>query len=281
MTGRDDPSGDPETRYLARELDARGWGVEIAMWSDPEVPWGDTPWTILRSTWDYPRFLVDFLRWTTSVDRVTTLLNPPELVRGNVDKRYLLTLADRGVPVVPTRWVAHPDHTSLALVRQETGWSDLVVKPSVGCDGIGVTRVGPTRAALQLAATESGWLVQPFVSSIVDEGEQSVVVIDGEPEYATLKRPPGGGREIRVQERWGGTTGPIPLSTTAADAARSAVVALGVATPPLYARVDLMQWASEWHVAEIELIEPSFYLLDDPRRVDPFERALRRRVQGR
>ncbi len=50
-------------------------------------------------------------------------------MRGNLDKRYLRTLAAAGVPVVPTAWPAPGDR--LADVLAAHGWADAVVKPAV------------------------------------------------------------------------------------------------------------------------------------------------------
>lgn len=279
VTGNDHPSGDPETQFLADVLRECGWRVDIAIWSDPTVAWGSAPLTILRSPWDYPDHLQAFLEWTDRTATETTLLNRPSLVRSNVDKRYLIDLAARGIEVVPSVWVEHLEADRIGEVRRHTGWSDLVAKPTVGCDGVGVVRMQPGEGVPRgLPASPEGWLLQPFVPSVHIEGERSVVVIDGDPVYATLKRPPGRGSEFRVQERWGGTCAPVALLAGEADRARGAIEVVGGGSAPLYARVDYLHWAGAWRVAEIELIEPSLYFLGDPKRVEPLERALRRRA---
>lgn len=279
VTGSDHPSGDPETRFLAGVLRANGWIVDVAMWSDPTVAWDTVPLTILRSPWDYPDHLHAFLEWIDRAAGETTLLNRPALVRSNVDKRYLLDLAAREVEVVPSVWVEHLHADRLDEVRGRSGWIDLVAKPAVGCDGVGVVRIGPREGVPdQLPAAPEGWLLQPFVPSVITEGERSVVVIDGEPVYVTLKRPPGRGSEFRVQERWGGSCEPVAPLAGEAKRAREAIEVVGGGIAPLYARVDYLHWGGQWRIAEVELIEPSLYFLGDPERVAPLERALRRRA---
>ncbi len=251
----------------------------MAVWSDPRVTWRGAALTLIRSTWDYPHHLEAFLAWVDATSRVTALHNPPDLVRGNIDKRYLRTLSERGVAVVPTRWVERPDAHTLERVRHETGWDDLVVKPAVGCDGEGVVRVPPHRQGIRPPKRDSSWLVQPFLPSILTDGEVSVVVIDGEPAYAAVKHPASNGADPRVQERWGGTSGPTPLTPATAASARQAIQAIGAPRPPLYARVDLIGHEGRWHVIEVELIEPSLYLFDDASRVDALDLAIRRRLR--
>ncbi len=65
-------------------------------WDDPDTL--DADLVILRATWDYIDRLDEFLAWTA---RVRNLLNAPEVVAWNTDKRYLADLADAGVPTVP------------------------------------------------------------------------------------------------------------------------------------------------------------------------------------
>lgn len=278
VTGADLPMGDGETRFLASELEARGWDVDVAVWSDPEVDWSDAPVTVIRSTWDYPAHLAAFLRWTESAAAVTALHNPPELIRRNVHKGYLLDLREAGVPVVPTRWVAAPDPATLHALAASEGWPEIVVKPVVGVDGLGVVRWRTGDPPPALPSHEAGWLLQPFLPSVAAEGERSVVLFEGVPSHAVSKHPGTG--EFRVQERWGGRTRTAPHDPAADQAARTTLGAfLGPDTPPpLYARVDLLRHGGTWCVAEVEVVEPSFYLDGNPARVDPFEAALRTRL---
>lgn len=282
VTGSDDPEGDSETRFLTTQLRGGGWEVDIAVWSDPTVDWRAFPLTVLRSTWDYPRHLEAFLAWTERAAGLTELLNRPELVRANVDKRYLLDLGARGIDIVPSVWVEHPNEDRVAETRRRFACDDLVAKPAVGCDGIGVVRIAPGDPAPAVdVPTHGGWLLQPFASSIHSRGERSVVLIDGRPVHATLKRPASGeGGEFRVQERWGGDCLPAEPAPGEWARAREVIEAVGEGPAPLYARVDFLCWNDDWCVAEVELIEPSLYLLADPARVAPFERALRRRLDA-
>ncbi len=60
---------------------------------------------VIRSTWNYVRNYARFLGWVESCAAVTRLWNPAAIVRWNSHKRYLLELAEAGLPVVPTRLV--------------------------------------------------------------------------------------------------------------------------------------------------------------------------------
>ena len=104
-------------------------------------------------------------------------------------------------------------------------------------------------------------MVQPLVDSVRTEGETSVFVLDGEVVSQARKRPAAG--EIRVHEKYGGTTVAVAVTDEAADLARRTVAAaerlLGERLD--YARVDAMRLADgTLAVSELEVTEPGLYL---------------------
>ncbi|MHA7651963.1 ATP-grasp domain-containing protein [Mycobacterium sp. ML4] len=85
---------------LVAALRTRGLHARWLPWDDPEV--GDAHLVILRDAGPWAARLDEFLEWTTSVQN---LLNPPQVIAWNADRRYLDQLAQRGVPTVPgQRW---------------------------------------------------------------------------------------------------------------------------------------------------------------------------------
>src|SRR5580765_6673197 len=95
---------DDEPLALAA-LARTGVSVEVVDWDDPGVDWARFDRVVLRSAWDYPERLAQFLTWLEQVAAVSELVNPPGIIRWNLDKRYLVELADAGVPITPTAFV--------------------------------------------------------------------------------------------------------------------------------------------------------------------------------
>jgi len=87
-------TGDGDDDGLVGALRRRGLFANWLSWDDPETARADV--VILRATRDYAQRLDEFLAWTTTVRHV---LNPAAAVAWNADKRYLLDLARRGVPI--------------------------------------------------------------------------------------------------------------------------------------------------------------------------------------
>ena len=178
-------------------------------------------------------------------------------------KGYLDDLAAHGVAVVPTEMLAQGSNRSLAAVLADRGWSRAVVKPAIGAsarqaisvDGADPASVERGEAHVRRLVVREDVLVQPFVESIRTDGEVSVVAIGGEITHAVLKRPTDG--EWRVQSEFGGVAVRVPVT---AEHERVVASVLGaVDGAPTYARVDLVGIDGEFHLMELELIEPELF----------------------
>ncbi|HLL25468.1 MAG TPA: hypothetical protein VK427_25200, partial [Kofleriaceae bacterium] len=114
-------------------------------------------------------------------------------------------------------------------------------------------------------------LVQPYVASVEDYGERSIVMIDGELSHAIRKSPRFAGENENID-------GPFPI---AADEQAVAHAALAPYGDLLYARVDL---ARDVHgqpmVMELELVEPSLYFSRAPGSALRYVAGLLRRLRA-
>ncbi len=263
------PEPDPDAVPLADALARAGVAYDVLGWEDPAIDWSAPGPTLIRSTWNYALDMKRYLAWIDVVDAAGPLLNPRAVIRDNLHKRYLLALQARGVPIVPTTLVergASLDLTSLGLTK-------FVIKPEVGAGSLGA-RVfeGPSDdAAAHLASltTQGAALVQPYLASVDDYGERSMIYLDGELSHAIRKSPRFAGQSEMV-------SGPYPIAD---DERALALAALAPYGDLLYARVDLARDASGRPcVMELELVEPSLFLANRPGAADRFVAGLVRRL---
>lgn len=264
-------------------LAARGWAVEAVPWR-AAVDWGRWEAVVVRSPWDYQDHPAAFLDVLAAIDASPAhLANPLGVMRWNLDKHYLQALAARGVPTVPTVWGERLTAADVAALHDLLG-GEVVVKPTVSANADGATRVAPGASAAPAVDALAGraWMAQPFVPSVVAEGETSVFLFGGHASHAVLKRPADG--DFRVQEEHGGTIRAVPLAPALVDAATRAVVACeaetGTGQPLLYARADLVRWQGAWVVMEVELVEPSLYFAYDDASADRFADAFVAWMEG-
>jgi len=271
-TCRELPEPDFDEAPLAEALAAGGFAAQLVGWDDPAVDWDAPIPTILRSTWNYPLAIDAFVAWLERVAAAAPLVNPPDIVRGNLRKRYLLELAARGVPVVPTTLVERGARCDLTAIAA----SMIVIKPEIGAGSIGTRRFAPTdpAAASHLAGltAHGAALIQPYVASVEGYGERSLVWIDGELSHAVRKTPRFSGDAESV-------AGPFPIADDERAIAHAALAP--IADRILYARVDVApDAAGRAMVMELELIEPSLFFAKQPGSADRYVAALRRRLQN-
>ena len=106
-------------------------------------------------------------------------------------------------------------------------------------------------------------LVQPFLPSVTEEGEYSLMLFGGVFSHAVVKRPKAG--DYRVQPHLGGSEQAVRSRPTARSPSPRPRWPPRRATAA-YARVDLVRGRDgELKVIELELIEPALWLQHAPR----------------
>jgi len=104
-------------------------------------------------------------------------------------------------------------------------------------------------------------MIQPFLRSVAEEGEYSIMFFGGEYSHSIVKRPKAG--DYRVQPHLGGSEQACPPPPGAIDLARAALAA--APAKAVYARVDMIRDGSGGlAIIELELIEPALWLQHAP-----------------
>ncbi len=241
-----------------------GWTVSTVSWHDKTANWDAFDYVIVRSTWDYQQNPRAFLDCLSSIENSTAvLLNPLSLMQWNIKKHYLRDLARAGVPIVPTKWHDAGDNTVIKNVEDAFHRFDVnavVLKPVLSANADDTYKLlqddyVPLAAELNATFEFKDYMIQPFLDSVVSEGEFSLFYFGDQFSHAIKKVPKDG--DFRVQEEHGGS-----LYSSAVNELQREVAAAALAAMPqnaLYARVDLIRHKGRWAVMELELIEPSLY----------------------
>ncbi|MBV8686798.1 MAG: transporter [Alphaproteobacteria bacterium] len=257
----------------AAPLRAAGLSVEARDWaSASDLPGFDLVLPLL--VWGYP-FAPD--QWLAAVDlweaQGVRLANPAPVLRWNADKAYLGTLAGRGAPVVPTRYVDALTERALADSAAAFGTGRLVAKPRISSSGWQTIRWSPGSGVE--GGPEGAAMIQPYLPAIEAQGEASLFYFGGRYSHAVSKRPQPG--EFRVQPEYDGIIAayrPEPEERQAAERVLAAVE-----EDLLYARIDLVRGPDgKPALIELELIEPDLYLGYDPEAGGRFAAAVEERI---
>jgi hypothetical protein len=211
------------------------------------------------------------------------IINNPEVVLWNMDKRYLKDLENAGFPVLRTTFLAHSSITVpllSAAIRSFAGAKNLpvILKPSISASGTNVYLVkDPGQVTTEdISYMESigsrlsnrcSLMIQDFEPSICTTGEYSLVFIGGIFSHATLKTPVANGREYRVNVMYHGR-----LEDVSGSQVPDLAVSLGYeiwawlcekfgSRTIRYMRLDgMVQKTGKFIIGEIELIEPDIWL---------------------
>jgi O-ureido-D-serine cyclo-ligase len=251
---------DEDLAPLCAALAARGIDHQVVDWDDAAVDWRRYRAAILRSTWDYIDRFDEFNAWIDRVQCLTRLLNPPDVVRWNTHKGYLLQLSERGVPIVPTTLVRVGEDIVLPAV------DELVVKPAVGAGSRGARRFcrdlpGAMAHAQALLAEGRDVLLQPYLTRVDQAGETALMYFGGRYSHAIRKGP----LLAPDAEATAALFAPEQIIAREPGAderelAARVLAALPFAEPLLYARVDLLRDEDGSPVLlELELTEPSLF----------------------
>jgi len=245
---------------LFEPLAELGWTAEEIPWNRPGVDWASYDAVIIRSTWDYQHQLEQFLATLGQIEAQTRLFNPLEICRWNSHKSYLRELESRGVRTVPSLWEPQLTAGTVRAAARRFGSEQLIAKPCIGANADDTYRLNTLDAAGWAPAlavfAERELILQPFIESILSEGEYSLFYFAGEFSHAIRKRPATG--DFRVQEEHGGLIQAVRPAAELQRAATDALSALGQTL--LYARVDFVLLDDgQPALIEMELIEPSLY----------------------
>ena len=229
---------------------------------------------LVRSVWDYHLRAQDFIRWIDAAVSRVPVLNPPEMVRWNMDKRYLRRIETAGFTVPKTVFLDEGTEADLAEVMHSGGFGETVVKPTISASAY------ETRRIKQATPQQNEWLnamlatrpmmVQEFIPEIQSGGEWSLIFAGMKFTHAAHKVPKAG--DFRAQEEHGGLhkRGNPPKQVLA----MAQEILQRFAPEATYCRVDLVMRGEYATLMELELIEPLLHFELSPEAADVMAKHL-------
>lgn len=268
-------------RLLFEPMRNLGWAAEEISWKNKKIIWSNYDAVIVRSTWDYQDSPEDFINVLEKINKSTHLENDFDLMKWNMNKRYLFDLEQNGVKIVDTIWEKSFDPKTAAEYFIRFNTDEIIIKPNISANADNTFRLTRERLVSNLSKLEQvfskrEFMVQPFLKSIIEEGEYSLFFFDGKISHAVLKKPKE--NDFRVQEEHGGDIQPINAPQNIISVAESIIRKLS--TIPLYGRVDLVRTPrNDFALMELELIEPSLYLNKDNQAPQRFALAFAEKME--
>ncbi len=187
------------------------------------------------------------------VEEKTLLWNNSKLIEWNHDKHYLRDLELNGVPIPPSVFVEKESDEKLSSILSGKGWSQIVIKPMIGCGSFGLKRfeADSVEAENSLAGLKKNGfqfeflgdaysippgdvIIQRFVPEIVN-GEVSLLYFGGEYSHAVIKKTKAG--DFRSHPMWGAS---VEKHKPSIEELRVGKRALDSMEHTEYARIDMV-----------------------------------------
>lgn len=270
---------------IDQPLLALGWKTEVVSWRCTKVNWNDYKAVIIRSPWDYQDDMESFLDVLSRIEQSTARLeNSLKVVKWNINKSYLKSLAAEKITIVPTLWPDAFEADKLAAYFDYFSTQQMVLKPRVSANSdntfwLTKDNYQDNIVELNQAFASRELMVQPFMESICQEGEFSLFYFNGEYSHAILKTPAQG--DFRVQEEHGGGLLSVtPEAALISIANKTMQVISKLHGELLYARIDFVRYQDTFALMEAELIEPSLYFNLDETSSQRFASAFTARMKA-
>ncbi|TQV86542.1 ATP-grasp domain-containing protein [Aliikangiella coralliicola] len=271
---------------LHAPLKKANWEFETVSWQQQGVDWDQYNLVMIRSTWDYQLNSDKFIETLQQIENSSAHLdNPLDIVRWNIDKKYLRDLESKGIQILPTLWRDSIDENEINDFFEQLQAEEIVIKPCISAGAFNTFRLTPSQAiekssALVDAFQQRSCMIQSFSQAIIDEGEFSIFYFDGEYSHTVLKKPKT--NDFRVQEEFGGLLKKVEPEAALKRHAERVLDVVGQSL--LYARLDFVRDNSDatnscFALMEAELIEPSLYFNLDPESPRRYVEAMQRRMK--
>ncbi|MEM8567950.1 MAG: hypothetical protein AAGF85_15920 [Bacteroidota bacterium] len=257
--------------FLLSRLAKSGVQTLPVVWSKKQN-WSKFDALVIRSVWDYHKRPEEFTEWLLEIKtQNVAVFNSVDLIIKNMDKRYLLELKNKKIPIVPTEVLQRNTPVEIDRKMSLNHWESVVVKPTISATAF-QTHLIRNKAHLQELQLQSDltYLIQPYIPQI-QKGEYSLIFFNGKFSHSVLKKPKP--NEFKVQSDFGGSFERIRVADDIIAQARMAIRTLD--ETPLYARVDGLVINGKFILMELELIEPELFLL-----TEELERRFIKSIQG-
>jgi glutathione synthase/RimK-type ligase-like ATP-grasp enzyme len=229
-------------KLLIEPMKQFGWLAEEVSWRNKNINWGDYDAVIVRSTWDYQNDSEKFVEVLNKINSLTHLENDLELMKWNMNKKYLFDLEKKGVKIVTTLWENKFDRAKALSYFETLDSEEIIIKPNISASADNTFRLNKNKLVssfdkLENIFADREFMVQPFIKNIISEGEYSLFFFNGKLSHSVRKIPKE--NDFRVQEEHGGDIQPITAPEKVVVVAESIIKQLS--TTPLYLRVDLVR----------------------------------------
>lgn len=215
---------------------------------------------LVRTIWNYYKNIPLFYQLLKVLENSTVpVFNPTDILRWNMDKRYLLDLQKEGFDIIPSLFVYDGDENVLENAV-EKGWKKIVLKPMISAGSYHTFVIDTSNKQgfsdlLKRYYQNRPFILQEFLPEI-EQGEISTLRFRNGYTYSITKVPKAG--DYRVQFDYGGKYHLQEVNSTIQMVANR--ISKRLNNKAFYQRIDGLWHKGKFLIMEVELIEPDLYL---------------------
>ena len=271
-----DPDPDLDIPFAIKAAEKLEIDLVFANWNDKSIAWESFDATVIRSAWDYVPVRDEFLQFAKNVETRTKLFNSYDVMRWNTDKKYLSNLENKGVPIIPTKFASNIDE-AIPAVSWAFGIAEAIaIKPTVGAGarlaGKATNEAEAIEFVKRILEAKRTAIIQPYISSVDEEGEKAIIVINGEISHVAKKVP------ALTKGGHGDAAGQIEITSEIRDIVKTISNAVSEWDDLLFARVDVVRMGEKLVLMELELTEPWLFMQFRPEAGVDLFKALKQRI---
>lgn len=271
-----DPDPDLDIPFAIKAAEQLEIDLVFANWNDKSIAWESFDAAVIRSAWDYVPVRDEFLEFAKNVETKTKLFNSYEVMKWNTNKTYLSILENKGVPIIPTKFANNLDEALPAIKWAFEKASAVAIKPTVGAGARLAGKASTEDEAIEyvkrILEAKRTVIIQPYISSVDDEGEKAIIVINGEISHAAKKVP------ALTKGGHGDAAGQLEITTEMKDIVKTISSAVSEWNDLLFARVDVVRMDEKLVLMELELTEPWLFMQFRPEAGVDLFKALKHRI---
>ena len=271
-----DPDPDLDIPFAIKATEQLEIDLVFANWNDKSIAWESFDAAVIRSAWDYVPVRDEFLEFAKNVETKTKLFNSYEVMKWNTNKTYLSILENKGVPIIPTKFANNLDEALPAIKWAFEKASAVAIKPTVGAGARLAGKASTEDEAIEyvkrILEAKRTVIIQPYISSVDDEGEKAIIVINGEISHAAKKVP------ALTKGGHGDAAGQLEITTEMKDIVKTISSAVSEWNDLLFARVDVVRMGEKLVLMELELTEPWLFMQFRPEAGVDLFKALKHRI---
>jgi O-ureido-D-serine cyclo-ligase len=197
-------------------------------------------------------------------------------MKWNTNKTYLSILENKGVPIIPTKFANNLDEALPAIKWAFKKASAVAIKPTVGAGARLAGKASTEDEAIEyvkrILEAKRTIIIQPYISSVDDEGEKAIIVINGKISHAAKKVP------ALTKGGHGDAAGQLEITTEMKDIVKTISNAVSEWNELLFARVDVVRMDEKLVLMELELTEPWLFMQFRPEAGVDLFKALKHRI---